>query len=267
MCLPKLFPRGESKRRRSMVLSKAKRFSRHLKRASRAYIWRGRWAPDSARFPATTNGGYRYGKGGGEKSERCGSVVGCVLAEAVRPLPPTLFTLLSPPLPAPFCHAFGFRGNITRKWWLACECRYHFLARYQPALPVITAPPGLHHGLLDKPPTAKVYCVFHVPSPSIRLSFSATSLIPSCSIGLSYGASLFLTVSLYLHSLLCLFSFSLSTSFFMVRPSSPCGKCPFPHIPVSATSDTPRCIELFENRPKRREITWENGYVVHRPDR
>lgn len=73
MCLPKLFPRGESKRRRSTVLSKAKRFSRHSKRASRAYIWRGRWAPDSARFPATTNGGYRYGKGGGEKSERCGS--------------------------------------------------------------------------------------------------------------------------------------------------------------------------------------------------
>lgn len=117
-----------------------------------------------------------------------------MLAEAVRPLSPS-----SPSCrPSPSRHAFGFRGNITRKWWLACECRYHFLARYQPALPVITAPPGLRHGLLDKPPTAKVYCVFHVPSPSILLLLLATSLIPSCSIGISYGVSLFLIVSLFL---------------------------------------------------------------------
>lgn len=109
-------------------------------------------------------------KVGGGKRERCGSLVGCVLAwvtEAVHPLSPP--PLLPPSHPFS-THAFGFRGNITRKWWLACECRYHFLARYQPALPVITAPPGLRHGLLDKPPTAKVYCVFHVPSPSIYAS-------------------------------------------------------------------------------------------------
>lgn len=41
---PRLFPRGESKRRRSVGgvprYSKAKRFSRHSKRALRAYIWR-----------------------------------------------------------------------------------------------------------------------------------------------------------------------------------------------------------------------------------
>ena len=73
----------------------------------------------------------------------------------------------------------GFRGNITRKWWLACECRYHFLARYQPALPVITAPPGLRHGLLDKPPTAKVYCLFHLPSPFYRSSFPLLPPSPS----------------------------------------------------------------------------------------
>lgn len=79
--------------------SKAKRFSRHSKRALRAYIWRVGAGPlDSARFPATTNGGYRYEKGGGEKRERCGSLVGCVLAwvtEAVHPLPS------HPPAPFP----------------------------------------------------------------------------------------------------------------------------------------------------------------------
>lgn len=116
------------------VLSKAKRFSRHSKRASRAYIWRGRWAPDSARFPATTNGGYRYGKGGGEKSERCGSVVGCVLAEAVRPLPPTLFTLFTLPL--------------LPRFWLSRQYNSKMVAGLRVPLsflsPVSARPPGYY---------------------------------------------------------------------------------------------------------------------------
>lgn len=139
MCLPKLFPRGESKRRRSMVLSKAKRFSRHSKRASRVYIWRGRWAPDSARFPATTNGGYRYGKGGGEKSERCDSVVGCVLAEAVRLLPLTLFTLLPSPSP--------LRPRLPR-FWLSRQYNSKMVAGLRVPLsflsPVSARPPGYY---------------------------------------------------------------------------------------------------------------------------
>lgn len=172
---------------------------------------------------------------------------------------------LTPPSYPFSTHAFGFRGNITRKWWLACECRYHFLAWYQPALPVITAPPGLRHGLLDKPPTAKVYCVFHVPSPSIRLSFS-------CHV--SYSV-LFYRALLRRFSILNCLSRSISIRLYHSLPLSlslwrytiPCGKCPFPPCPIPATSDTLRCIELFENRPKRREITWENGYVVRCLDR
>lgn len=57
------------------------------------------------------------------------------------------------------------------------------------------------------------------------------------------------------------FSFSIAA---LHRPLAESAPLVSPY-PVSATSDTPRCIELFENRPKRREITWENGYVVRRP--
>lgn len=132
----------------------------------------------------------------------------------------------------------GFRGNITRKWWLACECRYHFLARYQPALPVITAPPGLRHGLLDKPPTAKVYCLFHLPSPFYRSSFPLPPPPPPP----SSSCAPFLTLPLLLF-----------------RATAPLLSSPLSR----ATSDTRQTsIELFENRPKRREITRENGYVV-----
>lgn len=174
-CVSPSYSRGANRNGEGRWCSRRRNVSLGIRNERRARISGEVGGPQIApRFPATTNGGYRYGKGGGEKSERCGSVVGCVLAEAVRPLPPTL---LPPPCPSPSRHAFGFRGNITRKWWLACECRYHFLARYQPARPVITAPPGLRHGLLDKPPTAKVYCVFHVPSPSIRFSFSSPRLL------------------------------------------------------------------------------------------
>lgn len=136
--------------------------------------------------------------------------------------------------------ASGFRGNITRKWWLACECRYHFLARYQPALPVITAPPGLRHGLLDKPPTAKVYCLFHLASSfySSSFTFAPTAL----SMASSRSPSLSLSLSGPLRASLSILA--------TLQPLPTLG----------------RCIELFENRPKRREITWENGYVV-RPNR
>ena len=139
--------------------------------------------------------------------------------------------------------ASGFRGNITRKWWLACECRYHFLARYQPALPVITAPPGLRHGLLDKPPTAKVYCLFHLPSPFYRSSFPFHPTL----LAHAFSCSL-LSCSLYASLSLSL-SLSFCTSLAILATLQP--------LPTLG-----RCIELFENRPKRREITWENGYVV-----
>lgn len=148
--------------------------------------------------------------------------------------PPRHLFLSSLPLflPRPSSTAFGFRGNITRKWWLACECRYHFLARYQPALPVITAPPGLRHGLLDKPPTAKVYCLFHLPLPSMRRSFSRAarvsypvlfyrallrrfSIPETVSLALSFRSSSHLSLSLVLHRR---------------ATSSSCGKCAPPSL-------------------------------------
>lgn len=98
---PPGYSRGANRNGEGRWYSKAKRFSRHSKRALRAYIWRVGGPPDSARFPATTNGGYRYEKGSGEKRERCGSLVGCVLAwvtEAVHPLPSLPLTPFPPTL-------------------------------------------------------------------------------------------------------------------------------------------------------------------------
>lgn len=146
-------------------------------------------------------------------------------------LSPPLSLLSSPQLSSA---ASGFRGNITRKWWLACECRYHFLARYQPALPVITAPPGLRHGLLDKPPTAKVYCLFHLPQPFCMLLLLLRS---------PFSVYVYVSVSVSLFPCLCTPPLAILAT---LQPLPTLG----------------RCIELFENRPKRREITWENGYVV-----
>lgn len=87
-----------------------------------------------------------------------------------------------------------------------------FLSPVSPVLLVITAPPGLRRGLLDKPPIAKVYCLFRFPAPFPRLSPPRRHL-----------------------------------------SSIPCRRF--------------GCIELFENRPKLREITWENGYVVRLADK
>jgi len=153
-------------------------------------------------------------------------------------LPPDVLRPPAPPVPLLPSYAFGFRGNITRKWWLACECRYHFLARYQPALPVITAPPGLRHGLLDKPPTAKVYCLFHLPSPSIRVSSSCRVSypvlfyrallqrfsIPDCLLSLRLRSALVLPLSPVTLSL------SLSLSIAWKITPSPCRQQPLPTL-------------------------------------
>jgi len=139
---------------------KAKRFSRHSKRALRAYIWRVGWARDSARFPATTNGGCRYEKGGGGTRERCGPVVGCVLArllaQAVPPCPVLLCTrrchlaTLSPRCPPPPSSSSSPLGPppANLRFWLSRQYNSKMVAGLRVPLsflsPVSARPPGYY---------------------------------------------------------------------------------------------------------------------------
>lgn len=131
-CVSPSYSRGANRNGEGRWYSRRRNVSLGIRNERRARISGGVGGLQIAsRFPATTNGGYRYGKGGGEKSERCGSVVGCVLAEAVRPLPPT-------PLPLPLPPCFWLSRQYNSKMVAGLRVPLSFLS------PVSARPPGYY---------------------------------------------------------------------------------------------------------------------------